>query len=252
MVTQSLRPTINLTGLRTRWSKQPERLRSLTWDDLKELAGTKKIQVINDFRRHGITLQVRLLTAGLPKRLTPEQLEEVRAAGGLAFAVPNEQSWLAPEAGDDYDDQVLLLTPEWQAVSALVGFWLRDNSFRHPLLGAAFTDERYVERKRPDGQSDWKLDLVRVPRVTLLEFRGPGDVPGGGAAAGLVLPTFVRPARPVPAGASFDFTEESDDAGMFDLPDPDREAEREAAALAALEPSDAEIAQAAIGRRKGG
>lgn len=256
MVTSIQRPTVNLAGLRTRWSKQPARLRTLTWDQLKELGGTKKIQVINDFRRHGIMLEVRLLADKLTARLTPEQQAEVRAEG-LRVAVPNAQSWLAPDPGDEYDDEVLTLTGDWQRVSALVGFWLRDQSFRNPLLGAAFTDERYVKRVNPDGGVEWKLDLVRTPRVALLDFRAPGDT---GAdvpvtAAGLVLPGFrgATGQRP-PAGEPLtwdDDTPGGDEPDLYTIPDPELEAEREAAALAALEPTDAEL-HAHIRRRRGG
>jgi hypothetical protein len=239
---------INPLTTATRWTRQPERLRSLTWEQLtqKGMSGTRRLQVVNDFRRHGIAVGVRLDAAAVARRYGADWCRESVARHGaltLTYAVPHPQSYIAHGAGEEYADEVLALTADWQDVSLMVAYHLLFRQGGDPTLGAAYVEDAYGYQRGPEGEKVLVWQPRRVGFARLLEFRGPGDVSGGlpRSAGGVTLTRWERPE----AGDIPDLAE----GEAFDAVDPTRAAGGDDDE-AEIGPTDAEIAATVAKNRR--
>lgn len=178
--------------IRTRWTKDPAKLRTLTWDQMKELGSTRRLAIINDFRTHRISIGVRLNIDAAVKRvalLTDDQAlaERVRTEG-LSLQGPHPESFLPSD--EQYPEETYHFTGEWQDFPALVAFWFHAMRTQRAEMGGSFVQDGYVVRRGPDGEKIPVWFPKNVPYAELFEFRGPGDIGTAATVArrGIVLP----------------------------------------------------------------
>lgn len=165
---------------RTKWTKDPLKLRTLKWESLSKLGGTQRLAVINDFRRHRIGIQVRIDVEKAAKRVLlltedPEQEQAVRDHG-LTVLGPHPMSYLPAADGEEWDDEPYTFDGEWRDFDPVVAFWFHAMRTQRKEFGSGFVLDGYAAKRGPDGEKMAVWMPKNVAYSEIFHFRGPGDV----------------------------------------------------------------------------
>lgn len=179
---------------RTRWTKEPLRLRGITWATLSQLGGLGRIAIINDFRRHRIPIQMRLdLEAAAARVLLltddREQADRVRARG-LTLMGPHEESYLPSD--EEWPEVAYTFDGEWRDYPALVAFWFHAMRTQRREFGSSFVMDGYAARRDTDGEKVLIWQPKNVGKVEIFQWRAMGDLGRAAHTArtpgGLIVP----------------------------------------------------------------
>lgn len=172
------RAAVDPLKAKTKWSKDPLKLRSLKWESLAKLGGTQRLAVLNDFRRHRIPIQVRIDVEKAAQRVLlltedPEQARRVRDVG-LTVMGPHPDSYIPSE--EEWPEEEYTFDGEWRDFPALVAFWFHAMRTQRREFGGSFVLDSYIARRGPDGEKIPIWMPKNVPQVELFQFRAMGDI----------------------------------------------------------------------------